>query len=126
MPKSVKVAVGHSQKAGLKLGIYPQAQWEKAKKNEKVAESELHIFKMSFSGCDAEMCTAETDVTDETMELLRSGGGIMVLALLAGKPVGYPVPLDGFASAEAGPPKTRAEYDRARQEKIQEMTKSQQ
>ncbi len=58
---------------------------------------------------------------------MKVGGGIMVLAMnAAAQPIGFPVPLDGFADAFAGKPIDNAEYKKARGQLMAQIRQRQQ
>lgn len=95
-------------------------------KKEKIDESKLYRLNLKFSGCDAQSCTAEADATDDTLEKLRTAGGFLIIGLnTAGKPLGYPVPLTGFASTYAGPPSDKKAFEKERAQKIKDMVEQQ-
>jgi hypothetical protein len=58
---------------------------------------------------------------------MKTGGGIMILAMnAAAQPIGFPVPLDGFAEAYAGKPVDNAEYKKARGQLMAQIRQKQQ
>ena len=58
---------------------------------------------------------------------MSKGGGIMVLAMnAAAQPVGFPVPLDGYNEAAAGPPVDNKKYAEARSALMKQIRERQQ
>jgi hypothetical protein len=58
---------------------------------------------------------------------MSKGGGIMVLAMnAAAEPVGFPVPLDGYNEAAAGPPVDNKKYAEARAALMKQIRERQQ
>lgn len=111
----VMVPLGMAIPPGLKAAVYTKEQWDKAAKNEKVEDKDLKPFDLKFSLCHPSGCTAEIEATKELIEQMKTGGGIMILAMnAAAQPIGFPVPLDGFTEAFAGKPVDNAEYKKAR------------
>jgi invasion protein IalB len=121
----IMVPLGMAIPPGLKAAVYTKDMWDKAAKNEKVDETALKPIDLKFSLCHQAGCTAEVEATKELVESMKTGGGIMVLALNAGaQPIGFPVPLDGFTEAFGGKPVNNDEYAKARGElmgRIREM-----
>ncbi len=72
-------------------------------------------------------CTAETEATPEILSEMAKGGGIMILAMnAAAQPIGFPVPLDGYNEAAAGPPVDNKKYAEARSQLMQQIRARQQ
>jgi invasion protein IalB len=123
----VMVPLGMALPPGVKAAVYTKEQWEKAAKNEKIEDKDLKPIDLRFSLCHASGCTAETEATKEIIEQMKAGGGIMILAMNAqGQPIGFPVPLDGFADAFAGKPVDNAEYKKARGQLMAQIRQRQQ
>jgi invasion protein IalB len=79
----------------------------------KVDENEP--IKLQFTLCHAAGCTAETEATPKIIDEMKSGKQVVVAAInLAGKAIGFPVPLVGFPKALAGPPVDNEKYKEAR------------
>ncbi|MDX2258181.1 MAG: invasion associated locus B family protein [Hyphomicrobiaceae bacterium] len=111
----VMVPLGMAIPAGVRAAVYSTEDWAKAAKNEKVEDSKLKPVKLEFSLCHPAGCTAEVDATAELIADMKKGGGLMVLAINAGaQPIGFPVPLDGFAAAHDGKPVDNEQYAKAR------------
>ena len=121
----IMVPLGMAIPPGLKAAVYTKEMWDKAAKNEKVDEALLKPIDLKFSLCHPAGCTAEVEATKELVDGMKTGGGIMVLALNAGaQPIGFPVPLEGFNEAYGGKPVNNEEYAKARGElmgRIREM-----
>jgi invasion protein IalB len=123
----VMVPLGMALPPGLKAAVYTKEQWEKTSKNEKIDEKDLKPIDLKFSLCHPSGCTAEIEATKELVESMKTGGGIMVLAINASaQPIGFPVPLDGFAEALAGKPIDNAEYKKARGQLMAQIRQRQQ
>jgi invasion protein IalB len=111
----VMVPLGMALPPGLRAAVYTKEQWAQAAKNEKIDEKTLKPISLKYSLCHAAGCTAEVEATSEIIEQMKTGGGIMVIAMNAGaQPIGFPVPLDGFVEAFAGKPVDNKEYAKAR------------
>lgn len=123
----VMVPLGMAIPPGLKAAVYSKEQWEKAAKNEKVDDKDLKPIDLKYSLCHPSGCTAEVEATKELVEQMKSGGGIMVLALnAAAQPIGFPVPLDGFSDAFAGKAVDNAKYKEARGQLMAQIRQRQQ
>ncbi len=113
----IMVPLGMAIPPGMKAAVYTKEMWDKAAKNEPVDEKSLKPIELKFSLCHSAGCTAEVEATKEIVDSMKTGGGLMVLALNAGaQPIGFPVPLDGFPEAFGGKPVDNVEYSKARQE----------
>lgn len=118
----VMVPLGMALPPGLKAAVYTKEMWAAAAKNEKIDEKALKPIDLKFSLCHPAGCTAEVEATPELVESMKTGGGLMVLALNANaQPIGFPVPLDGFNEALNGKPVDNAEYAKARGELMQRI-----
>lgn len=83
-------------------------------------------IKLKYTLCHVGGCTAETEATDEMVEKFKSGEKLVVAAInMAGKPIGFPVPLSGFTDAYAGEPVDNEKYRQARQKLMQTIRKRQ-
>lgn len=123
----IMVPLGMALPPGIKAAVYTKEQWEKAAKNEKIDDKELKPIDLKYSLCHPSGCTAETEATKELVESMKAGGGLMVLAMNAqAQPIGFPVPLDGFADAYAGKPVDNAEYKKARGQLMAQIRQRQQ
>jgi invasion protein IalB len=108
VPRSLTIAVakpGLLTRSGMKAAVYGKDDWDRAARQGKIDETKLKPFDLVFLACADDVCAAELEATPDLIETFKSGGGLMVLALYApqGKPVGFPVPLAGFADVFAGP-----------------------
>jgi invasion protein IalB len=118
----IMVPLGMLIQPGMRASIYPKDQWDLVQKNEKVDEAKLKGIKLGYTLCHPAGCTAEVEATPELIGDLRGSGGLVVFAINAsGQPVGFPVPLDGFAEAYAGPPTDNQKYKTARQALIEQI-----
>ena len=71
--------------------------------------------KLQFTLCHAAGCTAEGEATKAVVDQMKTGKQIVVAAInLAGKAIGFPVPLTGFDKAYAGAPVDNEKYKEAR------------
>ncbi len=123
----VMVPLGMALPPGLRAAIYTKEQWAQAAKNEKIDEKALKPLTLRYSLCHAAGCTAEVEATAELVEQMKTGGGIMVIAMNAGaQPIGFPVPLDGFPEAFAGKPVDNKEYAKARGQLMAQIRERQQ
>jgi len=123
----VMVPLGMAIPPGVRAAVYSKEQWAAASKNEKVDEKTLKPIELKFSLCHPAGCTAETEATADIVEQMKTGGGIMVLAMnAAAQPIGFPVPLDGFGEAYAGPPIDNQKYAAARSQLMGQIRERQQ
>jgi invasion protein IalB len=80
-----------------------------------VKVDEKEPVKLQFTLCHAAGCTAEGEATKAVIEQMKTGKQVVVAAInLAGKAIGFPVPLTGFDKAYAGPPVDNEKYKEAR------------
>lgn len=111
----VMVPLGMAIPAGVRAAVYSNDQWDKAAKNEQIDEKQLKPINLKYSLCHPAGCTAEIEADADLIDQMKKGGGLMILALNASaKPVGFPVPLDGFTKAFDGPPIDNEKYAQAR------------
>ncbi len=111
----VMVPLGMAIPPGVRAAVYSKEQWDKVSKNEKIDEKTLKPIELKYSLCHPAGCTAETEATPEMIESMKTGAGMMVLAMNAGaQPIAFPVPLDGFGDSHTGKPVDNAEYAKAR------------
>lgn len=123
----VMVPLGMAIPPGIKAAVYTKEQWEKTAKNEKIDETTLKPIELKYSLCHPSGCTAEIEATADIVDQMRTGGGLMVLAMnAAAQPIGFPVPLTGFAEAYAGKPIDNAEYKKARGQLMAQIRQRQQ
>lgn len=123
----VMVPLGMALPPGLRAAVYSKEQWAQAAKNEKIDEKSLKPVALRFSLCHAAGCTAEAEATADIIEQLKTGGGLMVIAMNAGaQPIGFPVPLDGFTEAYTGKPVDNKEYAKARGQLMAQIRQRQQ
>ncbi len=123
----VMVPLGMALPPGLRAAVYTKEQWAQAAKNEKIDEKTLKPVALKFSLCHAAGCTAEVEATPEIVEQMKTGGGIMVIAMNAGaQPIGFPVPLDGFTESYTGKPVDNKEYAKARGQLMAQIRERQQ
>ena len=82
----VMVPLGMALPPGLRAAVYTKEQWAQAAKNEKIDEKTLKPIALKYSLCHAAGCTAEVEATAEIVEQMKTGGGIMVIAMNARRP----------------------------------------
>jgi invasion protein IalB len=83
-------------------------------------------IKLKYTLCHVGGCTAETQASDDLVEKFKKGEKIVVAAVnLAGKPIGFPVPLTGFTKAYTGEPVDNEKYRQARQKLMQSIRQRQ-
>lgn len=123
----IMVPLGMAIPPGIRAAIYTKEQWAAASKNEKIDEKTLKPIELKYSLCHPAGCTAETEATPEILNEMSKGGGLMVLAMnSAAQPVGFPVPLDGYNEAAAGPPVDNKKYAEARSTLMKQIRARQQ
>jgi invasion protein IalB len=80
-----------------------------------VKVDEKEPVKLQFTLCHAAGCTAEGEATKAVIDQMKTGKQVVVAAInLAGKAIGFPVPLTGFDKAYAGAPIDNEKYKEAR------------
>jgi invasion protein IalB len=122
----VMVPLGMLVQPGMRATVYPKDAWEKVQKQEKVDESKLKVIKLAYTLCHPAGCTAETELTADLLNDLKTGGGLVVLAINAGgAPVGFPVPLVGFDGSYSGSPVDAKLYSEARKALMQQIAERQ-
>ncbi|MCB1515438.1 MAG: invasion associated locus B family protein [Hyphomicrobiaceae bacterium] len=122
----IMVPLGMAIPPGVRAAVYTSDQWNKASKNEKIDDSQLKPINLKYSLCHPAGCTAEVEADAGLIDEMKKGGGLMVLALNAGaKPIGFPVPLDGFTKAYEGAPVNNEEYAKARGELMKQIRERQ-
>jgi invasion protein IalB len=122
----IMVPLGMAIPPGLKAAVYNKELWAKAQKNEKIDEKLLKPIDLKYALCHREGCTAEVEASNELIESMKTGGGLMVLALNANaQPIAFPVPLDGFAAAHQGPPVDNESYAKARGQLMEQIRQRQ-
>ncbi len=123
----IMVPLGMAIPPGVRAAIYTKEQWAAASKNEKIDEKALKPIELRYALCHPAGCTAETEATPEILDQMSKGGGLMVLAMnAAAQPIGFPVPLDGYNEAAAGPPVDNKKYAEARSALMQQIRQRQQ
>ncbi|MCL4766002.1 MAG: invasion associated locus B family protein [Hyphomicrobiaceae bacterium] len=122
----IMVPLGMAIPPGIKAAVYTKEQWEKAQKNEKIDEQQLKPIALHYSLCHPAGCTAEVEATKELVDSMKTGGGLMVLAINANaQPIAFPVPLDGFTTAHSGAPIDNKAYAQARGQLMQQIRQRQ-
>lgn len=122
----VMVPLGMAIPPGVRAAVYTKEQWEKAQKNEKIDEKLLKPIELRYTLCHPAGCTAEAEAPKELVESMKTGGGLMVLAINAGaQAVAFPVPLDGFVAAHGGAPVDNQAYAQARGQLMQQIRQRQ-
>lgn len=123
----VMVPLGMAIPPGVRAAVYTKDQWAAVSKNEKVDDKLLKPVDLKFSLCHPAGCTAEVEATAEIVEQMKTGGGMMIVAMnAAAQPIGFPVPLDGFNEALAGAPIDNKEYAQARSQLMASIRQRQQ
>jgi invasion protein IalB len=118
----IMVPLGMAIPPGIRAAVYTKDQWAAVQKNEKIDEKSLKPIELKYSLCHPAGCTAETEATKEILDQMAAGGGMMVLAMnAAAQPVAFPVPLDGYNEAAAGPPVDNEKYGKARAALMQQI-----
>jgi invasion protein IalB len=123
----IMVPLGMAIPPGIRAAVYSKEQWAAVQKNEKIDEQALKPIELKYSLCHPAGCTAETEATKEITDQLAAGGGLMVLAMnAAAQPVAFPVPLEGYNEATAGPPVDNKKYAEARGALMKQIRERQQ
>lgn len=111
----VPLAIGVAIPPGLRAAVYDKDTWAKAQKNEKIDDKALKPVDLKYTLCHPTGCTAEIEASKELVESLKTGGGLVVLAMNgAAQPVPFSIPLDGFGAAQSGPPADNKAYGEER------------
>jgi invasion protein IalB len=123
----VMVPLGMMLQAGMRATLYPKDAWEKLQKKEQIDESKLKAIKLTYTLCHPAGCTAEIESTPELINELKAYGGLVVFSIGAnGAPVGFPVPLNGFAESLVGSPIDNKQYGEARKALMEQIAARQQ
>jgi invasion protein IalB len=120
------VPLGMILTANMRAAIYPKDMWAKVIAKEKVDETKLMRLDLRYNLCHPAGCTAEAELPKEALEAMKSGGGIVAIAIGAnGQPVAFPVPLDGFGQTVDGKPMDGKVYEKARAELMKQIRERQ-
>jgi invasion protein IalB len=125
----VMVPLGMVIAPGMKVIVYPKDLWEKIQKGENVDESKLMIVDVPYDLCHSGGCTGSAPAKPELIEAFKSNtaGGLLVISITGlGRPVAFPVPLNGFDTALTGPPASNEEYAKQRNALMQQIAENQQ
>jgi invasion protein IalB len=123
----VMVPLGMLLQPGMRAAVYPKDAWEKAQNHEKIDETKLKTITLAYTLCHPAGCTAETEATPELLSELKTGAGLVVLAInVNGQAVGFPVPLNGFEQSYNGAPVDTKQYSEARRALMQQIAAHQQ
>jgi invasion protein IalB len=123
----IMVPLGMAIPPGIRAAVYSKDQWTAAAKGDKIDEKQLKPIELRYALCHPAGCTAETEATPEILDQMSKGGGIMILAMnAAAQPIGFPVPLDGYNEASAGPPVDNKKYAEARSQLMAQIRQRQQ
>ena len=124
----VMVPLGMFVQPGMRAAVYTKELWEKLQKNEKIEENQLKPFGLPYSVCHMGGCTAEIELKPELLQELKTGGGLMIIAVDGGsrQPLFFPVPLNGFETTLAGAPVDPEKYTNARRALMEQIAQRQQ
>ena len=123
----VMLPLGMAIAPGMQVTAYPKDMWDKIQKGEKVDDSKLPVIKVPYSLCHSAGCTGEAKATPEMIDGFKSQGGLIVFGLSgSGRPVAFPVPLNGFDKALSGAPASNEEYAKQRYSLMQQIAQNQQ
>ena len=83
-------------------------------------------LKIKYSFCHVAGCVAETQMTPDLMKQMKGGKKIVIATIgISGKPIGFPIPLNGFGKAYAGKPIDSKKYANARKAMMLDIRKRQ-
>jgi invasion protein IalB len=83
-------------------------------------------IKLRYTICHIGGCTAEVEATQEIVNQFQAGQQLIVAAVnIAGKPIGFPVPLTGFTKAYNGEPVDNEKYRTARRQLMETIQQRQ-
>jgi invasion protein IalB len=123
----VMVPLGMAVQPGMQAAVYDKDQWDKLQKSEKFDESKVKAFNVPYSVCHGGGCTGEIESSADIIKDLKAHAVLVVYAMSGqGEPIAFPVPLDGFEKALAGPPVDNAAYSQARRAAMQQIAQRQQ
>lgn len=123
----VMVPLGMAIHPGLRATVYTKELWEQAAKNQKVEDSKLEPVKLAYALCHPAGCTAEVEAGKDIVGKMKTGGGLMIMAINAqGQVIAFPVPLTGFAEAFDGKPVDNQKYSEARKTLMAQIAQRQQ
>jgi invasion protein IalB len=124
----VKLSADADTAQGVGLAILPRDIWRKLQASQQVPleTSRVRRLTLAYSSCNAEGCIAETKATPRLLADLKSGGGIVIIAILKGRQAfAYAVSLSGFREAYDGPPVDSARFHAARAELLRQIRERQ-
>jgi invasion protein IalB len=122
----VMVPLGVALQPGLQVGIYTKDLWDKAQKGEKIDEKAITPIKLPYTLCHAAGCTGEVEATPELVNNLKTGGGLVVLAVHAsGRAMPLPMALSGFDKALDGTPADPKLYSEQRRDVMIKIAENQ-
>lgn len=100
--------------AGVRVGVYPKAAWEKVKKGEVDDKNKVKGLAAPYVVCNPGSCLAEAPIPADVLEEMKKAEGLMVFAINAqAGEIGFPMPLEGFAKAYTGAPADTGKYAEA-------------
>ena len=83
-------------------------------------------IKMKYSFCHVAGCVAEIQLSEDFLKQMKAGKKIVVATIgISGKPIGFPIPLNGFGKAYAGKPIDSKKYAKARKAMMLDIRKRQ-
>jgi hypothetical protein len=116
---------------GMQATVYPKDWWAKVEKNEaldeaKLKEAKLKSVKLIYTLCQEIGCIAEAEATADLVNELKTAGGLVIVTLHpSGRPIGLPVPLNGFTESYAGKPADMSMYKDQRRALMQQIAQRQ-
>ncbi len=123
----VMVPLGMAIHPGLRATVYNKDLWDQAQKNQKVDETKLDPVKLAYALCHPAGCTAEVEAGNDIVAKMKTGGGLMIMAINAqGQVIAFPVPLTGFGDAFDGKPVDNQKYSEARKTLMAQIAQRQQ
>ena len=127
----VMVPLGAFLPEGMQATVYPKDLWAKVEKNEtldeaKLKEAKLRSVKLIYTLCQEIGCIAEAEATTELVNELKTAGGLLIVTLHpSGRPIGLPVPLNGFTESYGGKPADMSMYKDQRRALMQQIAQRQ-
>lgn len=125
---TVVVPTGLALPPGMAITVFQKEQWEKfvaqSKDGATVKPEDIGLkpIELKYLHCHATGCASVSTAPDEFVEQMKTGVGVMVRAVeLSNKVVDFPLPLDGFAEALAGPAEDTQKFMQFRTQRLAQM-----
>jgi len=125
---TVVVPTGLALPPGMAITVFQKEQWDKflaqSKEGKTVKPEDIGLkpIELKYLHCHATGCASVSEATDEFINQMKSGVGVMVRAVeLSNKVVDFPVPLKGFTAAYDGKAEDTKEFMAFRANRLKQL-----